>query len=95
MTDAGWEAVRPLLPVPAWLRGRHGQPEAYCQLADFRRSWGGRIGPDARPFVLIYVCLLGEFTASDRLGRFIRPTLARRGFGADLVDDAVRRICKV
>lgn len=22
--------VRPLLPVPGWLRGRGGQPEAYC-----------------------------------------------------------------
>ncbi|MBJ7000150.1 transposase [Streptomyces sp. CRPSP2-6A1] len=30
MTDAEWETVRPLLPVPAWLRGRGGQPEAYC-----------------------------------------------------------------
>ncbi|AIA01448.1 Tn5741 family transposase [Streptomyces noursei] len=33
MTDAEWEAVRPLLPVPAWLRGRGGQPEAYCHRA--------------------------------------------------------------
>ncbi|WP_382466241.1 IS5 family transposase [Streptomyces noursei] len=33
MTDAEWEAVRPLLPVPAWLRGRDGQPEAYCHRA--------------------------------------------------------------
>ncbi|MFE4821892.1 transposase [Streptomyces sp. NPDC056704] len=30
MTDAEWAVVRPLLPVPAWLRGRGGQPEAYC-----------------------------------------------------------------
>jgi transposase len=22
--------VRPLLPVPGWMRGRGGQPEAYC-----------------------------------------------------------------
>ncbi|MFD3586228.1 transposase [Streptomyces sp. NPDC058683] len=30
MTDAEWAAVRPLLPVPAWLRGRGGLPEGYC-----------------------------------------------------------------
>ncbi|MFD3941007.1 transposase, partial [Streptomyces sp. NPDC058618] len=30
MTDAQWAAVRPLLPVPGWLEGRGGQPEAYC-----------------------------------------------------------------
>jgi transposase len=30
MTGGEWAAVRPLLPVPGWLRGRGGQPEAYC-----------------------------------------------------------------
>jgi len=30
MTDAEWAVVCPLLPVPGWLRGRGGQPEAYC-----------------------------------------------------------------
>jgi hypothetical protein len=40
MTDAEWAAVRPLLPVPAWLQGRGGQPEGYChrQLLDAIRS---------------------------------------------------------
>ncbi|GAA2605497.1 IS5 family transposase [Streptomyces axinellae] len=33
MTDAEWAEVRPLLPVPGWLRGRGGQPEAYCHRA--------------------------------------------------------------
>lgn len=33
MTDADWAVVRPLLPVPGWLRGRGGQPEAYCHRA--------------------------------------------------------------
>lgn len=28
MSDAEWAVVRPLLPVPGWLRGRGGQPEA-------------------------------------------------------------------
>ncbi|MFE9637190.1 IS5 family transposase [Streptomyces sp. NPDC006463] len=30
MSDEEWAAVRPLLPVPAWLGGRGGQPEGYC-----------------------------------------------------------------
>lgn len=30
MTDAEWAVVRPLLPVPGWMQGRGGQPEAYC-----------------------------------------------------------------
>jgi hypothetical protein len=29
-SDAEWAAIRPLLPVPAWLQGRGGQPEGYC-----------------------------------------------------------------
>jgi transposase len=33
MTDAAWAVVRPLLPVPGWLRGRGVQPEAYCHRA--------------------------------------------------------------
>lgn len=33
MTDAEWTVARPLLPVPGWLRGRGGQPEAYCHRA--------------------------------------------------------------
>jgi transposase len=30
MSDAEWAAIRALLPVPAWLQGRGGQPEGYC-----------------------------------------------------------------
>ncbi|MFC9943945.1 transposase [Streptomyces pratensis] len=33
MWDAEWAVVRPLLPVPGRLRGRGGQPEAYCHRA--------------------------------------------------------------
>ncbi|MEU3320714.1 transposase [Streptomyces sp. NPDC006785] len=33
MTEAEWVVVRPLLPVPGWMRGRGGQPEAYCHRA--------------------------------------------------------------
>ncbi|SEE40914.1 Transposase [Streptomyces sp. 2231.1] len=30
VTDEEWAVVRPLLPVPGWMRGRGGQPEAFC-----------------------------------------------------------------
>ncbi|MFD5919597.1 hypothetical protein ACFVYP_22320 [Kitasatospora sp. NPDC058201] len=63
--------------------------------ANFRRTWGGQIGPNARPFVIAYAHLIGEFTAFDRLGRFMRPSLARRVFGAEVVDAAIQQICAV
>jgi integrase len=63
--------------------------------AEFRRFWGGQIGPNARPFLIAYAYLLGDFTAFDRLGRFQRPSLAHRVFGTAAVDDAVRQICTV
>lgn len=33
MTDGEWAVVRPLLPVPGWMRGRGGRPEGYCHRA--------------------------------------------------------------
>ncbi|WP_328502969.1 IS5 family transposase [Streptomyces sp. NBC_00457] len=33
MTQEEWVVVRPLLPVPGWMRGRGGRPEAYCHRA--------------------------------------------------------------
>lgn len=30
MSDAEWQVVRGVLPVPAWLEGRGGKPEGYC-----------------------------------------------------------------
>ncbi|WP_406494439.1 IS5 family transposase [Streptomyces sp. NBC_00846] len=33
MTDAEWAAIQPLLPVPGWMRGQGGKPEAYCHRA--------------------------------------------------------------
>jgi hypothetical protein len=30
MTDEEWQVVRDVMPVPAWLEGRGGQPEGYC-----------------------------------------------------------------
>lgn len=33
MTDTEWAVVQSLLPVPGWMRGRGGQPEAYCHRA--------------------------------------------------------------
>ncbi|MEV0889062.1 transposase [Streptomyces microflavus] len=52
MSDAEWAAVRPLLPVPAWLQGRGGQPEGYChrQLLDaIRYLVAGGISRRAMP----------------------------------------------
>jgi transposase len=33
LTDGEWAEVRPLLPVPGWMRGRGGRPEGYCHRA--------------------------------------------------------------
>lgn len=33
MTDAEWARGLPLMPVPGWMRGRGGRPEAYCHRA--------------------------------------------------------------
>ena len=30
LTDARWQLLRPLLPIPAWMQGRGGRPESYC-----------------------------------------------------------------
>jgi transposase len=30
LTEAEWQVIRPLLPVPAWFQGRGGRPEGYC-----------------------------------------------------------------
>jgi hypothetical protein len=55
----------------------------------------GQIGSNARPYLLAYAYLIGEFTAFDTVGRFHRQSLAWRAFGRDLVDDAARQICDV
>lgn len=31
MSESEWQAIRPLLPVPAWLQGQGGRPEGYCR----------------------------------------------------------------
>ncbi len=66
MTDGEWAAVRPLLPVPAWLQGRGGQPESYChrQLLDAARYLvAGGISWRAMP---------ADFPAWDRACAFFR-----------------------
>ncbi|HEY3869042.1 MAG TPA: transposase, partial [Actinocrinis sp.] len=30
LTDAQWAVLAPLIPAPAWIRGRGGRPEGYC-----------------------------------------------------------------
>ncbi|MGW3202501.1 IS5 family transposase [Streptomyces sp. NPDC001118] len=91
MTDAEWARVRPLLPVPAWLRGRGGRPETYCHraildairyLVDNGIKW--RAMPvDFPPWDRVYAFfrrwrdhgLVREF--HDRLRGQVRETLGR------------------
>ncbi|MBL1110743.1 IS5 family transposase, partial [Streptomyces sp. 5-8] len=91
MTDAEWAAVRPLLPVPGWLRGRGGQPEAYCHraildairyLVDNATKWRA-IPVDLPPWDRLYAFfrrwrdhgLVREF--HDRLRRKVREQAGR------------------
>jgi transposase len=91
MTDAEWAAIRPLLPVPGWLRGRGGQPEAYCHramldaihyLVDNGIKWRAMPG-DFPPWDRVYAffrrwrdqVLVREF--HDRLRARIRERLGR------------------
>ncbi|MFF3460488.1 IS5 family transposase [Streptomyces sp. NPDC002730] len=69
MNDAEWAAVRPLLPTPAWLEGRGGQPEAYChrQMLDaIRYLVAGGISWRSMP---------ADFPAWDRVYAFFRRWL--------------------
>ncbi|MCX4461232.1 IS5 family transposase [Streptomyces sp. NBC_01728] len=66
MSDAEWAAIRSLLPVPAWLQGRGGQPEGYChrQLMDaIRYLVAGGISWRAMP---------ADFPAWGRVYAFFR-----------------------
>ncbi|MEU2135460.1 IS5 family transposase [Streptomyces sp. NPDC018352] len=66
MTNAEWTAVRPLLPVPAWLNGRSGRPDSYChrQLLDaIRYLVAGGISWRAMP---------ADFPAWGRVYAFFR-----------------------
>jgi len=66
MTDAEWDQVRVLLPVPGWLEGRGGQPEGYChrQMLDaVRYLVAGGITWRAMP---------ADFPAWDRVYAFWR-----------------------
>ena len=91
MSDAEWAVVRPLLPVPGWLRGRGGQPEAYCHralldairyLVDNGTKWRA-IPVDFPPWDRVYAFfrrwrdhgLVREF--HDRLRRRVRERAGR------------------
>lgn len=91
MSDAEWKVVRPLLPVPGWLRGRGGQPEAYCHraildairyLVDNATKWRAIPG-DFPPWDRVYAFfrrwrdhdLVKEF--HDRLRRRVREQAGR------------------
>ncbi|MBN6541569.1 IS5 family transposase [Actinacidiphila bryophytorum] len=91
MTDAEWGVVRPLLPVPGWMRGRGGQPEAYCHraildavryLVDNGSKWRA-MPADFPPWDRVYAffrrwrddCLVTEF--HDRLRGQVRTRAGR------------------
>ncbi|MFE5587337.1 IS5 family transposase [Kitasatospora sp. NPDC056531] len=91
MSDAEWAVVRPLLPVPGWLRGRGGQPEAYCHraildavryLVDNGTKWRA-IPADFPPWDRVYAFfrrwrdhgMVKEF--HDRLRRKVREKAGR------------------
>ncbi|GAB2462818.1 IS5 family transposase [Streptomyces incanus] len=91
MTDTEWAEVRPLLPVPGWLRGRGGQPEAYCHrqmldairyLVDNGIKWRA-MPADFPPWDRVYAffrrwrenALVQEF--HDRLRAKVREKLGR------------------
>ncbi|GAA1127725.1 IS5 family transposase [Kitasatospora arboriphila] len=91
MSDAEWAVVRPLLPVPGWLRGRGGQLEVYCHraildairyLVDNGTKWRA-IPADFPPWDRVYACfrrwrdhgLVREF--HDRLRRRVREQAGR------------------
>lgn len=91
MSDAEWAVVRPLLPVPGWLRGRGGQPEAYCHrvmldavryLVDNGTKWRA-MPADFPPWDRVYAFfrrwrdhgLVREF--HDRLRRGVREQAGR------------------
>ncbi|WP_123457716.1 IS5 family transposase [Streptomyces sp. PanSC19] len=91
MSDAEWAVVRPLLPVPGWLRGRGGQPEAYCHramldavryLVDNGTKWRA-MSADFPPWDRVYAFfrrwrdhgLVREF--HDRLRRKVREQAGR------------------
>lgn len=91
MSGADWKVVRPLLPVPGWLRGRGSQPEAYCHraildairyLVDNATKWRAIPG-DFPPWDRVYTFfrrwrdhdLVKEF--HDRLRRRVREQARR------------------
>ncbi len=101
MSDAEWAVVRPLLPVPGWLRGRGGQPEAYCHramldairyLVDNGTKWRA-MPADFPPWDRVYAFfrrwrnhdLVREF--HDRLRRLVRERAGRDSEpGAGVID---------
>jgi transposase len=91
MTDVEWARARPLLPVPGWMRGRGGQPEAYCHrvmldairyLVDNGIKWRA-MPADFPPWDRVYAlfrrwrdsALVKEF--HDRLRARVREELGR------------------
>lgn len=87
LSDAEWEAIRPLIPLPAWIGGRGGRPEGYCHremidavlyVTDNGNKW--RATPR-------------DFPAWEAVYRFFRRWRAQGLTG--LFHDRLRRECRV
>ncbi|MFE6156778.1 transposase [Streptomyces sp. NPDC057889] len=63
LTDAEWQRIRPLLPVPGWLEGRGGRPEGYCHRVMLDAVVDGGIKWRAMP---------ADFPPWDRVYAFFR-----------------------
>jgi integrase len=63
--------------------------------ADFARSWPGWSDGTVRPYVTSCAYLVGGFTAFRGIGPFDKLAVARRVFGKDQADEAMKRIADV
>jgi hypothetical protein len=63
--------------------------------ADFARSWPGYSDGTIRPYVTSCAYLVGGFTAFRSIGPFDKHAVARRVFGKDQADEAMKRIADV
>ena len=63
--------------------------------ADFARSWPGWSDGTVRPYVTSCAYLVGGFTAFRSIGPFDKLAVARRVFGKNQVDEAMKQIADV
>jgi transposase len=87
LSDAQWEAVRALIPLPAWMGGMGGRPEGYCH----------REMIDAVLYVtdngIKWRAMPADYPAWDAVYRFFRRWRAQGLTG--FFHDRLRRACRV